>query len=148
MCVERAPQGRRRVGVDDEVAEHGPVQAHFAERRGENLDRDAVIIRLALFKLASECLARLLNELLHGRQEDLLVDDVEDHGHVRAFPQVGVAAGDGHAADHRWAKGFAEPTAADAQLPFVALLEIDIAAVHLIGAEGIRAPSILRGSAG
>src|SRR5207245_5250610 len=52
--IEHPAQGGRRIGVDHEVAYDGPVQADFPQRRREDLDGYAVIVRLALYELTGE----------------------------------------------------------------------------------------------
>src|SRR5262249_17495610 len=140
LRVEDATQPRRRVGVDDEVAEGGAVQAHLPSRGREGLDPHAPVSFLLFAGLLAPFLASSRHQAVHARQEHHPAPDMENHTHVGALAQIEVVASDGHTADQGRPQRLAQDAASQTELLLVAAFEAEIAAVNLVSSDEAGAP--------
>src|SRR5262249_52397100 len=135
--VDHALDSLERVAVDDDVVEHGAVQAHLAQRRDVAFDLDAAMFGNGFLQVLAPFLARIFDVRGGGIHEQRRVLGLEEYGEVRAFAQVGVAAGNGEALDERRAEQPAEGGALKAQLALQAFAQMVLAALNGKGpAEG------------
>ncbi len=138
--VEHAADSRRRVRVNDEIADRGAVQAHLTQGRLVDLNGDTVVIDGPLDQRVAPLLLRLAQEAVDTGQEGLRVDGVEDERDVRALAQVSIVAGDGDTTNDGGAQRFAQPGAPQAELTLIPFLEPIVPAVHVVHLARDRAP--------